>query len=383
MASSPTNTITLTPNAGPTHGGTAVTLTVPPHTTSPLILATDTPGTPYLNCTRSGGGNEATCCCTPPADQGRSNGASVLRLRVAPTGWPAHSRFEHFAYYESPGLVSLKPTSGRASGGASITIAAKGWPLSVAPATRDNLSSSGARCRFGVESNSPTVAAAVLGADARSKTVARGKRPADETWIRCVAPASTTAAARDVPVFVAPNGIDFDTRVAPLSFHYEGGGGGAAAVLASSPVAAVSVGGGLGGVGGLLAVVVVLALVAIAARSLLGLRAAVDSSGWADGTPTHWSAGRPGSEQPRVDDEADDEERLVDATQGGGPAGATPSAVGDADGSADHVSNAELLTPAKIDITTADKELASDLKRLLVLAGTEEDFEGDGGGVGR
>ena len=365
---SPAKTVELRPPVGPKRGGTAISVSVPPQATFPLVLATES--SHLLNCTASAHGgkhDEAQCCCTPPA-----GGSSTTSLKLKPhAGWPAHTRFEHFGYYESPTLVSLKPTSGKVNGGASLTIAAKAWPPTVAPAPKESggAASGGPKCRFGAGSNAPSVTATVLGADARSKTVARGRRPADETWIKCVAPPSTIAAegSSEVAVFLAPNGVDFETAPA-LRFRYEGGGSGLVGIGAT----AAGGGSGIGWAGGAAITLVALTVVAILARllySLYRLRQSLDSSGWAEGTPEHWSAGRASREagddaiEDGDDVDVDDASRLVD--------GSSPRA---APATSERTPRrAVALSPAKIDITTADKELADDLKRLLVLAGEGED----------
>ena len=376
----------LHPSSGPTRGGTLISVLVPPHapsTGSLVLAATTTSDGPVtlLNCTGAsaahGKHDEARCCCTPSAA-----GASTLKLRPH-SGWPTHTRFEHFTYYEPPELLWLRPTSGRAGGGTAVTVSARGWPAvapSAAPAAQKpgeeaSAPRHGPRCRFGTASHG-TVPATVLPSDARSKTVGRGKRPADETWLKCVTPAG---AVGELPVLVAPNGVDFDQSGSspPLIYRVDSPTGDSI----WGPALAGNVWLNAGAVAA--GVVVLVAL----CRMLLALRATLRTSGWADGTPTHWGgqrAGAGGAEATRLsrggaEEEEEEEEGLVD---GGGAGESCTDAADESDarfatprtGSRHSrtcgAAGAVTAAAAAIDITTADKELADDIKRLLVLAET-------------
>ena len=370
----------LHPSLGPARGGTVISVLLPPHTqpTGSLVLAASTTNdgpVTLLNCTAAtsshGKHDEARCCCMPPA-----SGASTLKLRPQ-SGWPDRTRFEHFSYYEPPSLLWLRPTSGRAGVGTAVTISARGWPKpepSAAPAApkpgeEASAPRHGPRCRFGTASHG-TVPATVLPSDARSKTVGRGKRPADETWLKCVTPAS---AVGELPVLVSPNGVDFEQSGSspPLIYSVDSPTG--AAVL---PALA----GNVWLIPGAIALGVV--VLVVLCRTLFALRATLRTSGWADGTPQHWGGGAGGAEATRLsrggaeEEEFEEEAGLVD---GGGAGESEPDAADQSDarfptprtGSRQsRTCGADAAAAAAIDITTPDKELADDIKRLLVLAET-------------
>ena len=253
-------------------------------------------------------------------------------------------------------LIKIMPESGRAVGGTAVTVVAKGWPSAE---TKKKGGDGGPRCQFG---KTPPVQATILSGESRSKKVGGGKRPPDETWLKCVSPAG--AAGSSVPLQLAPNGADF-VGGDKLAFRYDGAVEGSSGDLhGGGIVTAAAIGGGF-------------VAVALLAAAGIGLYRTLKSSGWMSGTPAHHqiesSPGKASKGSINVRSSlvgAIEEEEFEDGLEEGVLVeGGGTSAGGVVDPPAPRTPKPSSLG---IEVTTADEELASDLKRLLILAEAAE-----------
>ena len=212
----------LRPAFGTSRGGTALEVLLP-HDAElrlPIIMSAISVDGPnagkhagLLNCTHGHAHAhhwELQCCCTPPA-----RGASTLTL-----GHPRMRRVQSFSYYSAPSLRIIQPTADRRGvfhpGGVPVTVVATGWPMGAFTSPRDE-SAAVPRCRFGL--HGPPVHALVMPPAVGRDSKTAPTRGANETWIRCKAPPMPDEA--NVPVFVAPNGVDWEGG-GDLTVHFAG-----------------------------------------------------------------------------------------------------------------------------------------------------------------